>query len=322
MSKNKELSKLLNELEKNYNVQKGTDIDKMEIISTGIFALDFVLGNGGIPICQGGSTIEFFGAESSGKSTFSLHVIKQFQKQGKLCAYIDAENSYDPKWAKTIGVDNDNLLIIKPNSLEEFGDIIIKIASKVDLIVVDSIVSLIPENEIERDTNQPTMALGARINSLITRKLYKSLVGQKTVLIFINQLREKVGVMYGNPYTTGGGRALKHMYSVRVEFRAGKPIDIGSGDKKERIGIEINLHTVKNKKGTPHKKAVIDFMFTGEMRNKKTVFFAGIKYGIIELSGKTYTFKDKKVVGKDKMMLLLTDANYKEIEREIWKRIK
>ncbi len=319
MSKDK-LKKLLNELEKNYNVQKASDVIKGEPLRTGIFALDYTL-SGGIYLCEGGHRIEFFGAESSGKSTFALHIIKKYQAEGKVCVYMDAEKSYDKEWAKIIGVDNDNLLIVEPDSLEQAGDLFVKLIPEVDLIVIDSIVGLIPEEEIDRDTNQPTMGLQARINALITRKCYKALIGKKTSMIFINQLREKIGG-YGNPYTTGGGRALKHFYHTRVEFRAGKPIDIGSGDKKERIGIEINMKCTKNKKGIPYKKAVMDFYFTGNIDNKKSLFFAGLKYGAISLSGKTYTYKDKKAVGKDKFITLLTEKDYKNIEREIWKRMK
>ncbi len=320
MDKDK-LKKLLNELERNYNVKKASDILKDEIFQTGVFSLDYVL-SGGIHLCEGGHRIEFFGAESSWKSTFALYIIKRYQEEGKICVYIDAEHSYDKVWAKNIGVDNDSLLIVDPESLEEVGDLFVELIPKVDLIVIDSIVGLIPEEEINRDTNQPTMGLQARINALITRKIYKNIIGKKTTMIFINQLREKIGVMYGNPYTTGGGRAIKHMYNTRIEFRAGKPIDVGTGDKKERVGIEINLKCIKNKKATPYRKAVMDCYFTGHVDNKKSIFFAGIKYGVINLSGKTYSYKDIKVVGKDKFIAVLDDKDYKAIEKEIWKRMK
>lgn len=320
MSKDK-LKKLLNELERNYNVKKASDITQDEIFRTGVFSLDYIL-SGGIHLCEGGHRIEFFGAESSGKTTFALYVIKKYQEAGKVCAFIDSENAYDKEWAKTLGVNNDDLIIVKPDSMEQFGDLMVEIIPKVDLIVIDSIVGLIPEEEIERDTNQPTMGLQARVLALITRKIYKNIIGKTTTMIFINQLREKIGVMYGNPYTTGGGRAIKHMYNTRIQFRAGKPIDVGSGDKKERVGIEINLHCIKNKKGVPYRKAVMDFYFTGHIDNKKSLFFSGIKYGAINLSGKTYTYKDIKIVGKDKFIAVLSDKDWKGIEREIWKRMK
>ena len=318
---NKKLDKLLKELEKNYNAKKATKITEDEIIRTGVYPLDYVL-SGGIHQCEGGHRIEFMGAESSGKTTFALYIIKKYQELGKTCVFIDAENSYDKEWAKIIGVDNDNLLVVKPNSLEEAGDLFVRLIPEADLIVTDSIVGLIPEEEIDRDTNEPTMGLQARVNALICRKIYKAISDKKTTLIFINQLREKIGVMYGNPYTTGGGRALKHMYNTRIEFRAGKPIEVGSGDKKERIGVEVNLKCIKNKKGTPQRKAIMDFYFTGNVDNKKSLFFSAIKYGIINLSGKTYTYKKRKAVGKDKAMEMLTDTDYKAIEEEIWTRQK
>jgi len=320
MKKNNKLDKILGQLEKKYAVKKASDIEKTELIRTGIYPLDYVL-SGGFRVCDGGHCVEFFGGESSGKSTFALYTVKKFQEEGKVCAIVDAENSFDPAWAKRIGVDTENLIVVKPSSLEEFGDILIQIVPEVDLIVVDSIVALMPEEEGERDTNQPTMALGARINALISRKLYKAIATKRTVIIFINQLREKVGVMYGNPYTTGGGRALKHLYHTRVEFRAGKPIDTGSGDKKERIGVEINLHTVKNKKGSPHKRAVVDFYWDGKVDNRKSVVFSAIKYGVVEFSGKTYQYKDIKAVGKDNFFEALDEKYIKEMEKEIWKRL-
>jgi recombination protein RecA len=164
--------------------------------------------------------------------------------------------------------------------------------------------------------------LQARVNALITRKIYRTIAHRKTTMIFINQLREKIGVMYGNPYTTGGGRALKHMYNTRVEFKLGKPIDTGSGDKKERIGYEINLKCVKNKKGKPYHTAVVDFYFTGNIDNKKSIFFNALRLGVIELSGKTYTFGEKTAVGKDNFLNLLTDKDLEKIEKELWKRAK
>lgn len=315
------VKKLKNLLGKDYLVKMASEIEQEEIIRTGVYPLDYTL-DGGIRFCEGGHRIEFFGAESSGKSTFALYVIKKYQELGKVCAYIDAEHSYDKKWAKTIGVDNDNLLVFSPNSLEEVGDLFVRLIPEVDLIIIDSIVGLIPEEEVKRDTNQPTMGLQARVNALITRKVYKAIAEKKTTMIFINQLREKIGVMYGNPYTTGGGRALKHMYNTRIEFRAGKPIDVGSGDKKERIGYEINLKCTKNKKGKPYHKAVIDFYFNGHIDVKKTLFFSGLRLGVIEMNGKTYTFGKTKIVGRENFQEELPEKEWIKIEKEIWKRTK
>ena len=247
-----------------------------------------------------------------------MHIIKKYQELGKTCVYIDSENSYDAEWAEIIGVNNDKLIVVNPDYQEDVGDLFVKIIPEADLIVVDSIVGLIPKEETERDTDEPTMALQARINALITRKIYKAISGRKTTILFINQLREKVGQLYGNPYTTGGGRALKHLYNTRIEFKTGKPMDIGSGEKKERIGIEINLKCVKNKKGKPYRHAVIDFYVNGQIDNKKSLFYSALKHGIIQLNGKTYTYKDKKEVGKDNFIKLLTDEDYKELEDKIW----
>ncbi len=319
---NKKLDKLLKELEKKYNAKKATQIVEDEIIRTGIYALDYVL-SGGIHQCEGGHRIEFLGAESSGKTTFALHVIKKYQELGKTCVFIDAENSYDKEWAEIIGIDNDNLLIVKPKSLEEAGDLFVKLIPEADLIVADSIVAFIPEDEIDRDTNEPTMGLQARVNALICRKIYRAISGRKTTLLFMNQRREKIGVRYGNPYTTGGGRALKHMYNTRIEFYAGASIFVDPNKKtSDKIGVEISLTCIKNKKGVPKRKATMDFYFTGNIDNKKGLFFGAIKYGIIELSGKTYTYKKKKAVGQKKAIKMLTDADYKAIEEEIWTRQK
>lgn len=319
--KNEKLNKLLNSLEKNYKVQKGSDIIVEPKIRTGVYPLDYCL-DGGISQYSGGHMIEFYGGESSGKTTFALKVIARYQKLGKVCAFINAESSYDPQWAKTLGVDNDNLLIIIPDTLEEAGECLLEMIPKVDLIVIDSIVALVPEAEIDRDLTEKTMASQASVNSPMCRKINRIRNQYKTTVIFINQLREKVGVMYGNPEHTAGGRALKHLYDSRVQFRAGKPIDVGSGDKKERIGMEINIFAKKNKKGRAYRRGVIDFFITGEIDNKKCLFFSALKYSVIELSGKTYTYNKKKAVGKDNFIKLLTDKDWEHIEAQIWKAMK
>ncbi len=318
---NKKLDKILTELEKKYSVKKGKDIIIEPKTRTGIYPLDYVL-DGGFSQYLGGHMCEFYGGESSGKTTFALKVIAHYQELGKTCAFINAESSYDPKWAKINGVNNDEILIIKPDTLEEVGECLFELIPKVDLIVIDSIITLVPEAELDRDLTEKTMASQASVLSPMCRKINRVRTQYKTTVIFINQLREKVGIMYGNPEHTPGGRALKHLYDSRVQFRAGKPIDVGSGDKKERIGIELHLFGKKNKKGTAYRKGVIDFYISGEIDNKKCLFFSAIKFGIIELSGKTYTYKKRKAVGKDKAMEMLTDADYEAIEKEIWQRQK
>jgi len=318
---NKKLDKYLTELEKNYSVRKGKDIIIEPKIRTGIYPLDYVL-DGGFSQYSGGHMCEFYGGESSGKTTFALKVIARYQELGKICVFINAESSYDPKWATINGVNNDEILVIKPDTLEESGECLLELIPKVDLVVIDSITALVPKAELDRDLTEKTMASQASVNSPMCRKINRIRGQYKTTVIFINQMREKVGVMYGNPETTSGGRALKHLYDSRVRFKTGKPIDIGSGDKKERIGMEINLFGKKNKKGKAYRKGVIDFYITGEIDNKTCLFFSAIKYGIIGLSGKTYTYKKKKAVGKDNAIEMLTNADYKAIEEEIWKRQK
>ena len=316
------LDKILKSLEDKYVAKKAQEFVEDSKIKTGIFGLDVVL-SGGISQCYGGHILEFFGAESSCKSTFALKIVASYQKEDKTCVFIDGENSYDSQWAEILGVDNKKLIVIRPGTLEEMGDILVQLlAEDVDLIIIDSIVSMIPEDEVDRNTNEPTMALGAKINALITRKLNKAIAGKKTTIVFINQLREKIGQLYGNPYTTGGGRALRHLYHTRIETRAGKPIDIGSGENKERIGYEINLKAVKNKKGIPHKQALIDFYFNGNIDNRKSIVFAGMKYNVIQREGNTYTFGDKKIVGKEKFLEALTDKDLQKMENEIWKVMK
>lgn len=310
------IDKLMKEFEKKgYNVKFASDIKEEPKIRTGVMALDEVLG-GGIAVCEGGHRIEFFGGESSCKSTFALYCIRKFQELGKKCCYIDAERSFDKDWAFNLGVNCDELAIITPETLEQFGDIIAQLIPEFDLIVVDSIVTMIAETETERDTNEATMGVAARVNALITRKIYNASSKSKCATIFINQLREKIGVMYGNPNTTGGGHALKHLYNTRVEFRAGKPIE---NSDKERIGVEINLKNVKNKKGKPSTTAVADFYYDGRIDNIKTMFYQAVKHVIILKAGGWYTFENTKEQGEEAICKALTPDQWKKIEDEVWK---
>jgi len=316
--KNEKLDKLLKQYEGKYTAHKASDIVVEPKIRTGVYALDYVL-DGGISQYKGGHIMEYYGGESSGKTTLSLHVIKKYQSLDKTCAFINAESSYDPQWAEICGVDNENLLVIHPTSLEEAGDILIDLISKVDLIVIDSISALVPLEEVDEDLSKKNMASQAKVNTPMCRKINRERNKYQATIIFINQLREKVGIMYGNPEHTPGGRALKHLYDSRVQFRAGKPIDVGSGEKKERIGMEINLFGKKNKKGTAFRRAILDFYTNGDVDNRKCLFFAAVKYNVINLTGKTYTFGEKKVVGKDNMIKELTDKEWDKIEKEIFK---
>ena len=310
-----DIKTILKELQKkDYNVKMASEIEEEAKVRTGIMALDEVLG-GGIVICEGGHRIEFFGGESSCKTTFALYCVKKFQELGKKCCFVDAERSFDRDWATHLGIKCDDLAIITPDSLEQFGDIIAKIIPEFDLIVVDSIVTMIPEAEAERDTNEATMALAARINALITRKIYQASTRSKCATIFINQLREKVGVMYGSPNTTGGGHALKHLYNTRVEFRAGKPIEVD----KERVGIEINLKNVKNKRGKPNSTAIVDFYLDGKIDNIKTLFYQAVKFGIVIKGGAWFQYDTIKEHGEEAFCKALSPQQIQKIEDEIWK---
>jgi recombination protein RecA len=314
-----QVEKLKKELSKDgFVIKTASELQQEKKIRTGVFGLDYVL-DGGITLCEGGHRIEFFGAESTGKTTLALHVIKKFQELGKVCAFIDAEKAYDKIWGEIIGIDNKNLLIAYPDTLEDAGNLFVKILSQIDLIIIDSVVSLIPSGEAERETEEAQMALTARINSLITRKIYRALADKPVTMIFINQLREKVGQVYGSPYTTSGGHALKHMYNTRVEFKIGKVI---KDENDEKIGYEINLNCVKNKKGKPFHVASLDFYLNGNLDNKKSIFYAGIKYGIIERSGNSYNFKDLKIVGQENFLEKVTEKELADIETEIWKLLK
>jgi len=316
------IKKLQNQLiNDGYKVKRADEIDKDIKLRTGIFALDYVLG-GGISQSKNGHRIEFFGSESSGKTTFTLYIIKRFQELNKTCVFIDAEKSFDQEWAETLGLDTKKLLIAEPESLEHAGTLMVTLIKEgIDLIIIDSIVSLCPEEEVEREINEPTMALQARINSLICRKLEENLGEKPITIIFINQLRDKVGG-YGNPHTTSGGRALKHFCNTRIEFKLDEPIDIGSNENKERIGYVIKLHGEKNKKGKPKRKATIDFYFTGKIDNTKSLFFNAVKFGIIKKSGAWFEYKDIREQGKEKLIEKITKEDWAIIEEELWKVIQ
>jgi len=319
LENNKKLERLYKVLGKDYVLKKASEISESEIVRTEVFGLDYVL-DGGIRLCEGGHKIEFFGDESSGKSTFCLFIIKKYQKLGKSVVYIDTEHSYDKSWAKHLGVDNEKLLILTPRNLEEIGDILPKLIPEVDLIIIDSIVAQLAKEQIDRGTDEPTMALQARVNSIICGKVYEAIEDKKTTIIFVNQVREKVGVMFGNPETTSGGHALRHLYNTRIKFKRSKGIDKGTGREKERIGNEIILNCIKNKRGKPHRKTCIKFYDTGKINQKESILFKGIQFGVVDIRKNTYIFKNKKGT-KNKFLEKLTPKDWKEIEEGIWNKL-
>jgi len=318
---NKDLDKKLSDLEKNFGLVRGSSNDKLyETIRVGIYALDYVIG--GIKVVEGGHKVEFYGNESSGKTTFLLKTVAKYQSLGKICVWIVSE-SFDENWAKQMGVDVDKLLRFFPDSVEHACDKILDLIPEVDLIAVDSVASLVPEAELKGTLSDKTRGAQAKAYSEFTRKLYKKIAHETTTLIFINQIREKMNVMWGNPEDTPCGRALKFMYDTRVIFKIGKPIDVGQGKDKVRIGTELKIHGYKNKRGVSKRTAYINFFFEdGEIENDISLLHAGIKYSVIEFTGQTYKFGDKKARGKDKFMKIMTDKDWNKVEELVWKRLK
>jgi len=320
MSEKENLNDRLKELEKNFGLTKASKLKNYETIRTKVYGLDFVLD--GIKIIEGGHKLEFYGKESTGKTTFALKVVKRFQELDKVVVWIVSE-SFHKDWAEKMGVDTSQLLLYYPECVEDAGDKILAMIGKVDLIVLDSVASLIPESELNGSLSDKTRGAQAKAYSEFCRKLYSTIAHKTTTLLFINQIRIVMGKLYGNPEDTPCGKALKFMYDTRIEFRAGKPIDKGVGDKKERLGVELHVQGYKNKLGTAKRTAIIDFYFKdGRIDNSKSLLFAGLKYGVIELSGHTYTFGKKKAVGKEKFCNLLTEEDYKKIEEQVWERLK
>ena len=267
---------------------------KVSVVSSGSLALDIALGAGGYPK---GRIVEIYGPESSGKTTVALHAVAAVQKEGGIAAFIDAENALDPEYAKALGVNIDELLLSQP----DYGEQGLQIAEKlitsgaVDLVVIDSVAALVPKAEIDGEIGDSSVGLQARMMSQAMRKLAGHINKTKTTAIFINQLREKVGVMFGSPETTPGGRALKFYASVRLDVRGSTKIEEGSGDNKTQIGKITKIKVVKNKVATPFKVALVDIMFgegisrTGELLN------IAVDEGIIKKSGAWFAYNDEKI---------------------------
>ena len=316
----KALATALSQIEKDFG--KGTIMKlgenahmSVEAIPTGSLTLDLALGIGGVPK---GRIVEIFGPESSGKTTVALHIAAEVQKLGGEAAFIDAEHALDPVYAKALGVNIDNLLVSQPDSGEqalEITDALVR-SGAVDVVVVDSVAALVPQQEIDGDMGSSHVGLQARLMSQALRKLSGSISKTNCVVIFINQLREKVGVMYGNPETTTGGRALKFYASVRIDVR--KVENLKQGD--EVFGNRVKCKVVKNKVAPPFRVAEFDIIYGKGISKAGEIIDVAIELGIIQKSGSWFSYNGEKVAqGKEntKKAIAENEALMKELEEKI-----
>jgi recombination protein RecA len=321
VEREKALEMALAQIDKNFGKgsimkmgEKGTM--RVEAISSGALALDIALGVGGLPR---GRVVEIFGPESSGKSTMAMHVVAEAQRNGGVCAYIDAEHAMDPAYAQNIGVDIDELLISQPDTGEqalEITDMLIR-SGALDVVVIDSVAALTPRAEIEGEMGDTHVGLQARLMSQALRKLTANLSKSNTICIFINQLREKIGVMFGSPETTPGGRALKFYSSVRLDIRRIESIK----DGVEVVGNRTRVKVVKNKVAPPFRQAEFDIMYGKGISREGSVLDIGVDLGIVNKSGAWYTYEGEQLgQGKENAKTFLSENP--EVMVEIDERIR
>ena len=288
---------------------------RVEAIPTGAINLDAAIGIGGIPR---GRITEIYGPESSGKTTLSLHVVANAQRAGGVAAYIDAEHALDTEYSRKLGVDVENLLISQPDTGEqalEIADILVR-SGAIDVVVIDSVAALVPKAEIEGDMGDAHVGLQARLMSQALRKLTGAIARSKTSVVFINQLREKIGVMFGNPETTTGGKALKFYASVRLDIRRIGPVK----EKEDVIGSHVRVKVVKNKVAPPFKQAEFDIMYAEGISHASLVLDIAAESGIIEKSGAWYSYKGQKIgQGRENSKMFLKDnpALMTEVEEQV-----
>lgn len=288
----KKLDTVFSQIEKQFGegslMKLGSDqVRKLPSISTGALSIDLALGIGGVPK---GRVIEIYGPESSGKTTLSLHIAAEAQKAGGVAAFIDAEHALDPIYASALGVDVDELLVSQPDTGEqalEIANMLID-SEGVDVVVIDSVAALVPQAEIDGEMGQSHVGLQARLMSQALRKLTSSINKTQTTVIFINQIREKIGVMWGSPETTSGGRALKFYASVRIDIRRIETLKIGA----EMIGNRVRAKIVKNKVAPPFKEAQFDIMFGQGISREGSLLDVGVDHGIVRKAGAWFTYDE------------------------------
>ncbi|MBP3355745.1 MAG: recombinase RecA [Rikenellaceae bacterium] len=317
----KVLSAVMDKIEKDFG--KGSimkmssqNVENVAVIPSGSITLDNALGVGGYPK---GRVVEIFGPESSGKTTLAIHAIAEAQKAGGIAAFIDAEHAFDSFYAQNLGVDVDNLLISQPDNGEqalEIADSLIR-SSAIDIIVIDSVAALTPKAEIEGEMGDSKMGLQARLMSQALRKLTASISKTKTVCIFINQLRDKIGIVYGNPETTTGGNALKFYASIRIDIR--KASVIKDGD--EQLGARAKVKVVKNKVAPPFRKAEFDIMYGEGISKLGEILDLGVDFGIIKKSGSWFSYGEQKLgQGRDAVKEVL--RSNEELQNEIETKVR
>ena len=313
------LEDTIQNLEKTYG--KGTImrlgdgiVNKIDSISTGSLSLDYALGIGGVPR---GRIIEIYGPESSGKTTVCLHIIAEAQKEGGLAAFIDAEHALDMNYAKKLGVDVNNLLLSQPDYGEQALEIVDTLvrSNALDVIVVDSVAALVPRSELEGDMGDATMGVQARLMSQALRKITGAVSRSKTVVIFTNQLRSKIGVMFGSPETTTGGNALKFYASVRLDIRRIASIKEG----QDVVGNRTRVKVVKNKVAPPFKQVEFDIMFNEGISRTGDLIDLGVEHGVIKKSGSWFTYGENRFQGKEQFRRKLAENEelFAELEKDV-----
>ncbi|HLE77690.1 MAG TPA: recombinase RecA [bacterium] len=289
---------------------------QVEVIPTGALALDIALGVGGVPR---GRVVEIYGPESSGKTTLGYHIMAEAQREGGVAAFIDAEHALDPKYAKAVGMNIDNLLISQPDSGEqalEIAEMLVR-SGAVDVVTVDSVAALVPRAELEGDMGDAHVGLQARLMSQALRKLVGAISRSNTIVVFINQIREKIGVMFGNPETTTGGRALKFYSSVRMEIR--RIENIKSGDEVK--GMRARVKVVKNKVAPPFRDAEVDIYYGHGISKSASTLDVAVAHGIVQRTGTWFAFGEMKLgQGRDNARDFLD--NNPELAREIERRVR